>query len=108
MTPMHIALTLAALAAPAAACIPPDARPSHLEPIPVVELVPDTADGADTCGAAQIVPLIGQEPGALDSIDRDGPMRVIPVDGMVTMDFLPHRVNVRLDADGRIDTVDCG
>lgn len=63
---------------------------------------------ADTCGRAAFADLVGQPAPAPDDIDASGPVRIIPHDGLVTMDFLPHRLNVRLDADGTVVSVECG
>jgi hypothetical protein len=35
-------------------------------------------------------------------------MRVVPPNGRVTMDFVPNRVNIALDAAGIITAVTCG
>lgn len=71
---------------------------------------PQSAEEAtrrDTCGASRFRYLIGTE---ADRIDREGlpsRTRVIMPGQMVTMDFVPERLNIRVAPDGRVTTVEC-
>lgn len=62
---------------------------------------------ADACGASGLADVIGQ-PLAAVTWPADLNTRVIPPGTAVTFDFVPDRLNVRLDADGNITGLDCG
>ncbi len=63
---------------------------------------------ADTCGAAPHSALIGQPATALERVLIMRQVRVIYPDTMVTMDFIPTRINFEIDAAGRIARITCG
>jgi len=60
------------------------------------------------CGVGSVRWLIGQPESSIASINISGPVRVVPVDGAVTMDNVPNRKNFILDVDGRIARITCG
>ena len=67
----------------------------------------------DGCGAARVADLVGRtRSGALeaDVAARSGARRVrwIRPGDAVTMDYSPERLNVHLDAQGRVDHFACG
>lgn len=86
---------------------PPQPRPEIVEPdVPeVIQVEPETED---TCGAAGFQGLVGQPRAVVDLLELDRPMRIVPHDGMVTMDFRPDRINFSLTEEGRVDRVTCG
>jgi hypothetical protein len=67
-----------------------------------------TPGGSDTCGAAAHAALIGRPGDAIDRSSLPRGARVVCHDCQVTMDFLPDRLNVRLDPQGRVAALDCG
>ena len=70
-------------------------------------------DGAASCAADRLQPLIGQpaseELGA-QALRRSGAraLRWIRPGDMVTMDYRPDRLNVHLDSRGRVERFVCG
>ena len=61
----------------------------------------------DPCGAVAAAGLVGtQVAGA--RLPEGRPVRVVGPDTMVTMDFLPDRLNVEVDAAGAITGLRCG
>ncbi len=60
------------------------------------------------CGAAGIQGMVGQPVSALGGMSFPGPVRVIRPGDAVTMDFIPNRLNVELDARERITRLFCG
>ncbi|MDF0595997.1 I78 family peptidase inhibitor [Psychromarinibacter halotolerans] len=62
----------------------------------------------DACGTGQYRSYIGEPASVLQDIVFVTPMRVVPYNGMVTMDHNPARINFNLDPEGRILTVTCG
>jgi hypothetical protein len=72
---------------------------------------PDPATGA--CNASGLGNLVGREGTAELSAEaqrRSGArqLRVIRPGDAVTMDFREDRLNIRLDAAGRVESFDCG
>lgn len=63
---------------------------------------------ADTCGAARFGDLIGQDATALERRLFLGQVRVIRPGDMVTMDFRPDRINIRITENETIQQIDCG
>ena len=59
------------------------------------------------CPAASLQGLVGQtyKDGM---VDYGGRIRVIPPGSMVTMDYLPSRLNIDTSADGTITRITCG
>lgn len=72
-----------------------------------VEPVPDLPP-ADACGAPGLQGLVGQPRSVLAAMTFAGPVRVIEPGMAVTMDYSPNRLNIELDAGGRITRVTCG
>jgi len=62
----------------------------------------------DACGARAYSSLIGEPRTVLDGIPFSQPVRIIPHDGAVTLDYNAFRLNFRLDRAGRIAEVTCG
>ncbi|MBZ6388099.1 MULTISPECIES: I78 family peptidase inhibitor [Pantoea] len=71
-----------------------------------------TASGADaesdTCGASQYQNYRGKPLSAVNSLRFDTPVRAIPWNSAVTMDFNLHRLNFLADKSGTISQVYCG
>ena len=63
---------------------------------------------SDTCNAGQYVELVGQDATALERVLLLGKVRVIRPDQAVTMDFMPDRINFRIDETNRIAAITCG
>ena len=62
----------------------------------------------DACGAPGLQGLVGQPRSVLATMTFAGPVRVIEPGMAVTMDYSPNRLNIELDAGGRITRVTCG
>ncbi|MFC7705849.1 I78 family peptidase inhibitor [Plastorhodobacter daqingensis] len=73
-------------------------------PLPPTEDTPETT----SCGAEGFQNLLGQNRNVLATMAFTGPVRVIGPDDMVTMDYLPHRINFDVDSSGRIQNIRCG
>ncbi|MCC7320187.1 MAG: hypothetical protein IT542_04315 [Rubellimicrobium sp.] len=70
--------------------------------------VPATMPAADECGAAAILPLVGQPASVLSGMTLPADTRVITPGMAVTMDFRANRMNIMLDDAGMIESVTCG
>ncbi len=87
-------------------------------PLPAQDPPPQASDPAPeqttgTCNAEAARPFIGRMPDeatqrAAQTASGAASVRVIPHDGMATLDFREDRLNLRLDEAGRIGSVDCG
>lgn len=62
----------------------------------------------DVCGASAFQDLVGQPAEAAANLPTDKPVRVIPFGAIVTQEYIPNRINVRLDPEGIIARIDCG
>jgi hypothetical protein len=62
----------------------------------------------DACGASSFQNLVGQHQSVLDGLRFSQPVRIIPEDGVVTMDYSATRLNFQLDGAGRIVRIYCG
>lgn len=63
----------------------------------------------DPCGAGELAALIGAPvPDALEDLPVPGPVRVIRPGQRITMDHIPQRLNIELDADGIVTGLRCG
>ena len=93
MTRLILCLPLLALAA----CVPVPPDP-----------VPPTLPPDDACGAPGLQGLVGQPRRVLETMKFGVPVRVIEPGMAVTMDYNPARLNIELDAAGRIIRVTCG
>ncbi|MCV2873469.1 I78 family peptidase inhibitor [Defluviimonas sp. WL0050] len=67
---------------------------------------PDPADAS--CSAEGLQYLVGQPDSAFDPSGLDEPVRVIHPGDAITMDFSLQRLNVEIDAEGRIAAIRCG
>ena len=74
----------------------------------VTEATPPTDPMAASCGADGLQGLVGQHRSVLAAMTFRSPVRVIEPGMAVTMDFSPSRLNIELDATGRITRVYCG
>ncbi|MGQ0533803.1 MAG: I78 family peptidase inhibitor [Caulobacteraceae bacterium] len=71
--------------------------------------MPQTAAEAtaqDTCGASQYRAMIGSNLAAV-TFPADSGIRIIQPDTPVTQDFSPQRLNVIVDANGVITSLEC-
>ncbi|RKF16318.1 hypothetical protein D6850_01810 [Roseovarius spongiae] len=81
-----------------AACVPESApRDANL-----------TNPGPDACGASAYADTVGTPRADHDFTDGDRPLRIIPPDSAVTMDYRADRLNVDIDEDGIVTRVWCG
>lgn len=62
----------------------------------------------DQCGASQYQNLVGKPLSALDSMRFSTPVRAIPWNTAVTMDFNLKRLNFMGDSEGKISRAYCG
>lgn len=95
----HTAATLApacALMLALVACTPAGAPP--VDPLPNVE----------SCGAEGLQQLLGQPEAVLATLRFSTVLRVIRPGMAVTMDYSPSRLNIEIDATGRISRISCG
>ena len=81
-----------------AACQPAPPRTSPEEPAPT----------RDTCGASALQTLIGRPARVLETMKFATVVRIIRPGMAVTMDYVPDRLNIEIDADGDISRVTCG
>ena len=77
------------------------------------ESYPVHGDSGHSCNAAKAKKLVGRK--RSPSVEAEalrlsgaGTVRWIPMGSMVTMDYRPDRLNLRLDAQGRILSANCG
>ncbi len=71
--------------------------------------VPPKLSGPDSCGAPGMQYLVGQNESVLAAMTFEaGNIRVIRPGMAVTQDYRPTRLNLTLDAKGRITRVYCG
>lgn len=74
-----------------------------------VETVPPVPEpNPNACGAAELQFLVGQNRSVLAMMTLPAPVRVIEPGMAVTMDYVESRLNIDLDAKGRISRVYCG
>lgn len=69
---------------------------------------PSPTDPENACGAAGFQGLLGQSGQIARLLVLDRPIRVIPPNTAVTMDYSPERINFDLDAADRITGIRCG
>ena len=62
----------------------------------------------DRCGASQYQQYVGKPMSSVNSVRFDHPVRVIPYNSAVTMDFNLNRLNFMGDAQGNITRAYCG
>lgn len=68
----------------------------------------DAAYQNDTCGMASQRQLIGIDQTAIDRTSLPRGTRVICHNCAVTLDYLPARLNILLDAGGKVESMRCG
>jgi Peptidase inhibitor I78 family len=91
-------LALAGCAAPVPGPVSPPGGPPRLPPTPA----------PDTCGAAGVTPLIGQPEAVLAATTFARPIRILRPGQPMTEDYSAQRLNITLDAQGRITGGWCG
>jgi hypothetical protein len=69
---------------------------------------PPDADATDTCGAAALDELVGQDLSALSAMTFPDTTRFIRPGDAVTMDYVAERLNFDLSDDGKIQRAWCG
>ena len=77
------------------ACVPGDPPPAP----PVVT--------EDACGAGALQYLVGQSAAALETMKFGKTVRILRPGMAVTMDYRADRLNIAVDANGRIERVYC-
>jgi hypothetical protein len=96
-----LAAALAAVGLTAACTVDAQMLPTPSPPPPSL-----THSGG--CGAGGLQGLVGQPESVLAGRRFSQPLRVIPPGQAVTMDYSPARLNIEIDARGRIAAVHCG
>ena len=61
-----------------------------------------------TCGAADLLGLVGQPATVLQTMKFGTVTRIIRPGQAVTMDYSERRLNIHIDGAGRIERVSCG
>ena len=69
---------------------------------------PLPGDDPNACGANALGHLVGQPESVLAAMTFPAPTRIIHPGEAVTMDFSASRLNILIDASGRISQVSCG
>ncbi len=112
MKPLMLAMILSGLLSLPVAAAEGQADPTGAvtdTPNPVPADRPEAAETApEDCNTDDYADWLGQPGTAVESMTFERPVRVIPEGSAVTMDFLPYRVNFKLDADGRVAEITCG
>jgi len=62
----------------------------------------------DSCNAAAVAGLVGQDATALERVLLLGPMRMIRPGTVVTQDYSPARINFHIGADNVLRRITCG
>jgi hypothetical protein len=75
---------------------------------PAAAQSPAQGTAPDDCGAGALAALIGKPVSALEGLHGAGPVRLIRPGQFVTMDHIPARLNVHLDAADLITGLTCG
>ncbi len=78
------------------------------DPVQPPKSAPPAQGPQDTCGAAPYEYLRGQPRSAVEALSFTQPMRIIPHDGAVTLDYLPERINFGLNKAGKVIAITCG
>ena len=101
-------LTLFVFSLSACAEGPTESLPDDDVPVTSEEEASETAD-AFICYPDSIAELVGQPASVLDGHpDRPADVRLIGPETLVTQEYMPNRLNVHLNAQGRIVRLDCG
>ncbi len=64
--------------------------------------------GKGTCAAARYQAMVGRPIGEVDTAALPQPLRVYSFGSRITADHRPERMNVVLEADGRVRAIHCG
>jgi len=67
----------------------------------------EQATAADTCHASQFRALVGTLASAIDRSTLPARTRIISPGMMVTQDFSPERLNIRVAPDGKVAALEC-
>ena len=102
LLPLIFALGLAGLASGCVAVFPVPLPKGQVKPAPSAPV------GADACGAAGLQGLVGQPEAVLKPMRFAQPVRVVHPGQPVTMDHAATRLNIDIDAKGRISALHCG
>ena len=65
------------------------------------------ATAADVCGASRFRALLGTRAASIDRSILPAHARIISPGMMVTQDFLPARLNIRVAPDGKVAAIEC-
>lgn len=65
-------------------------------------------EGADSCGANDVLDMIGQTAEVVTRVDFERQVRVIEWGASMSVDFDMTRINFDLDANGTITAIWCG
>lgn len=85
----------------------------EVQPVPEEQIRVGPGLGEETCNAEAAQSLVGRsasEAVVKQAVAASGAksVRVIPHDGMVTMDYRGDRLNIQLDEHGKIVAITCG
>lgn len=67
----------------------------------------EQATAADVCHASQFRALMGTPASAIDRSTLPAHTRIISPGMMVTQDFSPERLNIRVGPDGKVASIQC-
>ena len=67
----------------------------------------EQATAADTCGASRFRALVGAPASAIDRSSLPAHARIISPGMMVTQDFSPERLNIRVAPGGNVAALEC-
>lgn len=68
---------------------------------------PAQPDLTASCGADRLQGLVGQPESVVAAMTFSQPVRIIRPGTPVTMDYRPDRLNIEIDANGRVARVQC-
>ena len=90
------------------ACTPSSEPPTAETSVAAIPAPGTAADATaqDTCNAARYRDLIGSHISE-STLSENMDTRILSPDSIVTQDFRPDRLNIILDAEGRITSLDC-
>lgn len=89
-----------------AACVSPFEGAPPAAEAPPAAAAPEPQK--DTCGAAALQGLVGQDRAAISGMRFAQVLRVFEEGQPVTMDFNPERLNIQYSKRGKIQAVTCG
>ena len=100
--------SLAATALLIAACTPSGEQPTSETPVAATPAPGTAADATaqDTCNAGRFRNLIGSNISEA-TLSENTNTRIVSPDSVVTQDFRPDRLNIIVDAEGRITSLEC-